>query len=93
MRILIAAGMGLLALAGAPVPAAAATVSVYPAPGTVTAMPGTQISFRGAPPAQLRLDRGQRLAQRPPCGQAPAPFGRQRRELRTGPPLPRPASV
>ncbi len=52
MRILIAAGIALLALAGAR-PAAAATISVYPAPGTPLAMPATQISFRGAGEAQL----------------------------------------
>src|SRR3954471_19234647 len=52
VRILTAAGVALLALAGAR-PAVAATVSVYPAPGVTTAMPGTQISFRGAPPSQL----------------------------------------
>jgi hypothetical protein len=52
VRILIAAGVALLALAGAG-PAAAATISVYPAPGVTTAMPETQISFRGAPPSQL----------------------------------------
>ena len=52
MRILIAAGVALLALAGAR-PAAAATISVYPAPGTPLAMPATQISFRGAPEVQL----------------------------------------
>jgi arylsulfotransferase ASST len=52
VRTLTAAGLVLLALTAAE-PAAAATVSAYPAPGTQTAMPGTQISFRGAPPAQL----------------------------------------
>ncbi|WP_051324899.1 arylsulfotransferase family protein [Candidatus Solirubrobacter pratensis] len=52
MRTPIAAGVLLLALAAAE-PAAAATISAYPPPGTRTAMPGTQISFRGAPPAQL----------------------------------------
>jgi hypothetical protein len=52
VRMLIAAGLALLALTAAE-PAAAATISAYPAPGTQTAMPGTQFSFRGAPPAQL----------------------------------------
>src|SRR3954447_8053290 len=52
VRILTAAGVALLALAGAR-PAVAATISVYPAPGVTTAMPESQISFRGAPPAQL----------------------------------------
>ncbi len=57
MRILSAAGVALLAIALAGCsssPAAvAATVSVYPAAGVTTAMPGTQISFRGAPLSQL----------------------------------------
>src|SRR5690349_2003503 len=44
-------GVFLLALIGCS--SAAAAVSVYPAPGVRTAMPGTQISFRGAPAAQL----------------------------------------
>jgi hypothetical protein len=44
--------MVLLALAGCS-SAAAAEISVYPAPGVSTAMPGTQISFRGAAPSQL----------------------------------------
>jgi Arylsulfotransferase (ASST) len=52
VRMLTAAGFVLLALTAAE-PAAAATVSAYPAPGTPTAMPGTQLSFRGAPPSQL----------------------------------------
>ncbi len=52
MRILTIAAVFLLALIGCS-SAAAATISVYPAPGVVTAMPGTQISFRGAPAAQL----------------------------------------
>jgi Arylsulfotransferase (ASST) len=57
VRFLPAAGVALLAivLAGcSSSPAAvAATISVYPAAGVTTAMPGTQISFRGAPPSQL----------------------------------------
>jgi hypothetical protein len=52
VRTLTSAGFVLLLLVAAE-PAAAATVSAYPAPGTQTAMPGTQISFRGAAPAQL----------------------------------------
>ncbi len=52
MRTLIAAGSVLLALATAR-PAAAASISAYPAPGTPYAMPATQISLRGAPPAAL----------------------------------------
>jgi hypothetical protein len=52
VRTPIAAGFVLLALAAAE-PAAAATISAYPPPGTRTAMPGTQISFRGAPLALL----------------------------------------
>jgi len=52
VRFLIAAGVALLALTGCS-SAAAAEISVYPAPGVTTAMPGTQISFRGAPGAQL----------------------------------------
>jgi hypothetical protein len=52
VRKLTAAGSVLLALSAAE-PAAAATISAYPAPGTPTAMPATQISFRGAPAAQL----------------------------------------
>ena len=50
MRILTVAGVFLLALCSS---ASAATISVYPAPGVSTAMPGTQISFRGAPPSRL----------------------------------------
>ena len=58
MRFLSAAGVALLAIAlagcsSSPSSAAAATISAYPAPGVTTAMPGTQISFRGAPPSQL----------------------------------------
>jgi hypothetical protein len=52
VRTPIAAGFVLLALAAAE-PAAAATISAYPPPDTRTAMPGTQISFRGAPAAVL----------------------------------------
>jgi hypothetical protein len=52
VRSLIAAGSALLSL-GLAQPAAAATISAYPAPGTRTAMTETQISFRGAPPAAL----------------------------------------
>jgi hypothetical protein len=52
VRFTIAAGVALLALVGAR-PAAAATISVYPAPGVTTAMPETQISFRGAAPSRL----------------------------------------
>src|SRR3954451_5533819 len=52
VRILTAGGVALLALAGAR-PAVAATISVYPAAGVTNAMPESQISFRGAPPAQL----------------------------------------
>ena len=33
--------------------AAAATLAVYPSPHTSLAAPGTQISFRGAPPAEI----------------------------------------
>jgi hypothetical protein len=53
VRTLIAAGSALLVLAAAGPAAAAAAVSAYPAPGTPYAMPATQISLRGAPPAQL----------------------------------------
>jgi hypothetical protein len=50
VRILTAAGVLLLALCSS---ASAATISVYPAPGVRTAMPGTQLSFRGAPASKL----------------------------------------
>src|SRR3954452_18844214 len=51
VRTLTSAGVVLLGLALAE--PAAATVAAYPAPGTPTALAGTQISFRGAPPAPL----------------------------------------
>jgi hypothetical protein len=58
VRILSAAGVVLLAIAlagcsSSTSSASAATISVYPAAGVTTAMPGTQISFRGAPASQL----------------------------------------
>ncbi len=41
------------ASASAPVPAQATAVNVFPVPGTLTASPGTQISFRGVPDGAL----------------------------------------
>jgi hypothetical protein len=52
VRTLIASIAAFVAL-GCAQAAAAATVSVSPAPGTLTAMVGTQISFRGAAAGQL----------------------------------------
>jgi hypothetical protein len=44
---------GLVVALVAAAPAGAQTVSVYPSPGTITASPTTQLSFRGVTAAQL----------------------------------------
>ncbi len=84
--VTLAASAALAALAA---PASAAEVSAYPLPGTLTASPGSQISLRGAPKAKLgrivvtgsRSGTSRRRAARA--------LGRQRRELRPQPRVPR----